>query len=85
MRDVTGHRAGHIPVLVEETLRLLDPRSGDVAVDCTVGCGGHSAVLARAIGPEGRLIGLDLDPQSLASAAQQMPGSAEQFVQRRVP
>ena len=66
--------------MLEETLRLLDPRSGDVAVDCTVGCGGHSAALARAIGPEGRLIGLDLDPQSLASAAQQMPGSSEQFV-----
>ncbi|MEE8155589.1 MAG: 16S rRNA (cytosine(1402)-N(4))-methyltransferase RsmH, partial [Phycisphaerales bacterium] len=32
------------------------------------------------IGPKGRLIGIDLDPQSLASAAQHMQGFAEQFV-----
>ena len=80
MQKVTGHRADHIPVLLEETLRVLDPHPGDIAVDCTLGCAGHSASLARAIGPTGRLIGLDLDPQSLSDAAQQMQESAEHFV-----
>ena len=67
-------------MLLEETLRLLNPQPGDVVVDCTIGRAGHSMALARAIGPKGRLIGLDLDPQSLSYAAQQMQDSAEQFV-----
>ena len=80
MQTVTGHRAGHIPVLLEESLRLLDPRSGEVVVDCTLGCAGHSVAMARAIGPKGCLIGIDLDPQSLASATQQLQASIERFV-----
>ena len=81
--DVTGHTAEHVPVLLEEALGLLDPRPGDVAVDCTAGGGGHSAALARAIGPGGHLISIDLDPQSLASTAQHMQGWAGQFVSIR--
>ncbi|MEE9129602.1 MAG: 16S rRNA (cytosine(1402)-N(4))-methyltransferase RsmH [Phycisphaerales bacterium] len=81
--DVTGHTAGHVPVLLAEALGLLDPRPGDVAVDCTAGGGGHSAALARAIGPGGRLISIDLDPQSLASTAQHMQAWAGQFVSIR--
>ena len=70
-------------MLLGEALRLLDPRPGDVAVDCTAGSGGHSAALARAIGRGGRLISIDLDPQSLASTAQHMQGWAGQFVSIR--
>lgn len=70
-------------MLLAEALGLLDPRPGDVAVDCTAGGGGHSAALARAIGPSGRLISIDLDPQSLASTAQHMQSWAGQFVSIR--
>jgi len=59
---------GHIPVLAEEILDLLGPRKGEVALDCTTGPGGHSVLLAEAIGPTGRLIGFDLDGEILAHA-----------------
>jgi 16S rRNA (cytosine1402-N4)-methyltransferase len=52
----------HIPVLAGELIELLDPRPGDVAVDCTVGGGGHARLIAGRIGPSGTLIGVDRDP-----------------------
>ncbi len=70
--EPTGNEAGHRPVLAGEAMRLLDPRPGDVAVDCTAGRGGHSALLGRAVGPSGLVIGFDLDPGNLAFAARRM-------------
>lgn len=55
----------HIPVLPAEICDFLDPRPGDIAVDATVGLGGHSELLADRIGQTGRLIGLDVDPKNL--------------------
>jgi 16S rRNA (cytosine1402-N4)-methyltransferase len=52
----------HIPVLAGELVELLDPRPGMVAVDCTVGGGGHARLVADRIGPAGTLIGIDRDP-----------------------
>ena len=52
----------HIPVLAGELIDLLDPRDGDIAVDCTVGGGGHARLVAQRIGPAGTLIGIDRDP-----------------------
>ena len=52
----------HIPVLAGELIELLDPHPGEVAVDCTVGGGGHARLIAGRIGPSGMLIGVDRDP-----------------------
>lgn len=52
----------HIPVLAGELIELLDPQRGAVAVDCTVGGGGHARLVADRIGPAGTLIGIDRDP-----------------------
>jgi 16S rRNA (cytosine1402-N4)-methyltransferase len=54
--------ASHVPVLADEVLELLDPRPGDVVVDCTFGGGGHARLLAERLGPDGLLIALDRDP-----------------------
>jgi 16S rRNA (cytosine1402-N4)-methyltransferase len=58
----------HEPVLVAETLALLDPSRGGLFVDCTVGLGGHSRALLEA-GAE-RVIGLDRDPDALRIAGE---------------
>jgi len=52
----------HVPVLAGELLAVLDPQPGEVAVDCTVGGGGHARLIADRIGPAGTLIGIDRDP-----------------------
>lgn len=55
----------HRPILVREILEVLAPRPGDVAVDCTLGWGGHARELLAAVQPGGRLLGVDADPLEL--------------------
>src|SRR5436190_6860402 len=52
----------HRPIMVAEMLRCLRPVPGDVAIDCTLGGGGHARAILERIQPGGRLIGLDVDP-----------------------
>jgi 16S rRNA (cytosine1402-N4)-methyltransferase len=59
---------GHIPVMLEDVLHVLDPHPGETAVDGTIGAGGHAAAVAQRLGREGRLIGFDLDPSCLDMA-----------------
>lgn len=58
----------HVPVLLRETLEVLDLRPGLVVVDGTVGAGGHARAIAVAIAPGGALVGLDRDSEILVSA-----------------
>ncbi len=55
----------HTPVLLHEVMTFLDPQPGDFIIDGTVDGGGHAAAIAEAIGPEGKLLGLDWDEQLL--------------------
>ena len=57
-----GRARGHMPVLADELLELLDPRPGQVAIDCTFGDGGHARLIARRLGPTGTLVAIDRDP-----------------------
>ena len=52
----------HVPVLAGELIDLLDPRPGEIAIDCTFGDGGHARLVADRIGPSGTLICIDRDP-----------------------
>ena len=55
----------HRPIMVREILDVLAPRPGEVAVDCTLGYGGHARELLAAVQPGGRLLGIDADPIEL--------------------
>ncbi len=55
----------HRPVMVAEILAALAPQPGEVAVDCTLGYGGHALEILTRIQPGGRLFGLDTDPIEL--------------------
>ena len=55
----------HLPIMVDEVLGCLRPGAGDVAVDCTLGGGGHARALLDRVRPGGRVIGLDVDPLEL--------------------
>ncbi len=52
----------HVPIMVAEILEVLRPRPGAIAVDCTLGHGGHARALLGRIIPGGHLFGLDVDP-----------------------
>ena len=64
--------SGHDPVLLEPILKLLNVPVGGVAVDCTLGRGGHAGHLARALGQSGTLLALDADPRNLEFARQRL-------------
>jgi 16S rRNA (cytosine1402-N4)-methyltransferase len=64
----------HRPVLLAEVIDLLEPMPGATFVDATVGLGGHARVIAERIGPEGRLIAIDRDPESLRRAQKTVTG-----------
>lgn len=55
----------HVPVMLSEVIDYLKLAPGQVIVDATVGCGGHSLEILKKITPGGRLIGLDRDEESL--------------------
>ena len=55
----------HRPIMVAEILEVLAPKPGDIAVDGTLGYGGHTQEILAKILPGGKLIGLDQDPIEL--------------------
>jgi len=63
---------GHVPVLYDAVLTHLALGPGDDVIDGTLGGGGHAAGLLQAIAPDGRLLGLDRDPEALARARERL-------------
>lgn len=56
----------HVPVMLEEVLKFLQPRPGGVYIDGTVGGGGHTEAILERSAPDGRVLGIDTDAQALA-------------------
>ncbi len=59
----------HRPIMVAEILEVLAPKPGELAVDCTLGYGGHAQEILPRLQPGGNLIGLDVDPVELPKTA----------------
>ena len=62
--------------MLAEVLDALAPRTGGYYVDCTFGRGGHARALLERIGPGGRLLVMDRDPQAVAAAEVMARGDA---------
>lgn len=69
----------HIPVLRNEILGFLRPTENGVYVDATIGLGGHSYSILESSFPTGRLIGIDIDENALAIAAQRLDPFKDQL------
>jgi len=55
----------HIPVLKKEVLEFLNPKPNENFVDCTVGQAGHTIAIIEAIGPKGKVLGIDWDKENI--------------------
>ncbi len=55
----------HIPVMLAEVLKFLQPEPGGHYIDGTVGGGGHTAAILARSAPQGKVLGIDADPQAL--------------------
>ncbi|MBQ6517927.1 MAG: 16S rRNA (cytosine(1402)-N(4))-methyltransferase RsmH [Anaerolineaceae bacterium] len=68
----TSLYADHIPVMPEECIRLMEPKSGGHYADGTLGAGGHSEAILKASAPDGTLLSFDLDPEAIRIAGERL-------------
>lgn len=66
----------HVPVLLREVVEAMAVRPGGRYVDCTLGAGGHAEAILEASSPDGELLGIDLDPEALATARERLAAFA---------
>ena len=59
----------HTTVLLDEAVKGLNIRTDGIYIDGTFGRGGHSRLILSQLGPEGKLLAIDRDPQAIAAAA----------------
>ena len=57
----------HIPVLKNEVIEHLDPQPNENFIDCTIGAGGHSLDILEKIKPNGKVLGIEIDPEMYAN------------------
>ncbi|HTG43824.1 MAG TPA: 16S rRNA (cytosine(1402)-N(4))-methyltransferase, partial [Verrucomicrobiae bacterium] len=69
----------HKSVLLREVLEALQPDTGQLYVDGTVGGGGHASALLQAARPAARLVGLDRDEMALSAAAEKLSAFQGRF------
>lgn len=72
MREGDENNVSHLPVMLDEVVEYLRPQAGGIFVDGTLGLGGHAEAVLKLIGPQGRLIGIDRDAESLRMARERL-------------
>jgi 16S rRNA (cytosine1402-N4)-methyltransferase len=76
-------KEGHLPVLAEEVIEMLQPAAGSLQIDATVGGGGHTERILEASDPDGRLLGLDADGAAIARVARRLDRFGDRLVLRQ--
>jgi 16S rRNA (cytosine1402-N4)-methyltransferase len=71
---VNASATGHIPVLADSLAEQVKLSQDAVMVDATVGNGGHSLLFGKRLGPEGAIIGLDVDIDAVRRAQSVLEG-----------
>lgn len=64
----------HVPVLLDEVIEGLAIKENGIYIDCTMGGGGHSSVIASSLSEEGSLIGFDRDMDAVSVCRERFKG-----------
>lgn len=70
----------HTSVLLEESISALQLTERDVAIDATVGQGGHTEKIAALVGQSGTVLALDADETSLARAKERLTNASAHLI-----
>jgi 16S rRNA (cytosine1402-N4)-methyltransferase len=70
----------HIPVLLSEVIKLLDPKENENYIDATLGEGGHTLALLQKTSPAGKVLGIDLDPETLEIAHRKLHAFGDRLI-----
>lgn len=62
----------HIPVMLGEIIKYLDPKPGENFIDCTLGGGGYTLEIAKRVGEKGKVLAIDLDEKAIENAKLQI-------------
>jgi 16S rRNA (cytosine1402-N4)-methyltransferase len=81
MKNFTDRSSVHVPVLAQDVMSLLAVSPGMTVVDGTLGGGGHTRLLADAVGPAGLVIAIDRDPAAIERGAREFAGLPVRFAQ----
>ena len=76
---MTEKQERHVPVLFQEAIDFLRVRSDGTYVDCTLGLAGHAEGVVRRLGPGGRFIGFDRDPEALELASARLQRATDEM------
>ncbi len=77
----------HRSICVDEIMEVLSPKPGEIALDCTLGYGGHAKEILKAVLPGGKLYGLDADPIEIRKTEGRFRSegfTVDQFVARHI-
>jgi len=71
-KGTEGAMVCHHPVLAEEVIAYLRCGAGKRYVDCTLGGGGHAALILERTAPDGRLLGIEWDGKAIRLASERL-------------
>jgi perosamine synthetase len=78
-----GMNRHHVPVLLNEVLEHLAPKSGETFIDGTLGDGGHAEEILERIAPNGVLLGIDLEQGAINRAGIRLARFGSRFIAER--
>lgn len=70
----------HVPVFTKEVLEALSPEANENFIDCTVGQGGHTKLILEKTFPNGKVLGIDLDPRQIENSKENLKGFGNRVV-----
>lgn len=70
----------HVSVMPRESMLELMPHQDGIYIDATLGGGGHTKLIAQAVGPKGKVIGIDRDIEAIQAAKKKLKDFKDRII-----